>query len=208
MSPTDLSNVLGEAMIPYFWECFLGVIYLCFIQGTQTCGLHAVELVVNMSRDEAAWRRASSTSGVKPAGSDESLVAAVKSWENGVLFVAKAVLHWITREAVMPTLNPTKGKFWLCVAYSRFFVYAMLAISTAIFTTWIATRGYRGPQPAAFGNVQTLADLINDWRTDDKGRFWWGDKTPREEDRNVARHARTASRKEDLGVVSLDWRYL
>lgn len=207
MSPTDSLNAAGNAMIPYFWECFLGVVYVCCFQGTQTCGLHAAELVVNMSRDEAAWRRATSRNGAKPVSGDESLVAAMKSWENGVLFVAKAVLHWIIGEAMMPTINPRKGKFWLCVAYSRLFVYAILAISTAVFTTWLALRQYDGPQPAALGSVKTLADLVDDWRTDDKGRFWWGDKTKLNESAEIVRHAGTGRRREDLSAVSMESGY-
>lgn len=93
----------------------------------------------------------------------------------------------------LPVDAHLEGKFWLCVAYSRFFVYAILAIGTAVFTTWIVTRRYRGSQPAAFENVQTVADLVDVWSTDDKGRCWWGDKIPREEDSKVARHAGTAS---------------
>lgn len=211
MWPGDLLNAAGEATIPYFWECLLGVLYVSCFQGTQTCGLHAVELVVNMSRDEAAWRRATSRDGAKPVGGDDSLTAAMKSWENGVLFVAKAVLHWIIGEAMMPTIDPRMGKFWLCVAYSRLMVYAILAISTALFTTWLATRGYSGPQPAALGNVQTLADLIDDWNTNDKGRFWWGDKSSAVKDVNrevSCRHAGTGKWKDELGTVSIEHVYV
>lgn len=58
MSPTDLLSAAGYAMVPYAAEVVLGIVYVSAIQATQTCGLHAVELVVNMSRDERAWRRA------------------------------------------------------------------------------------------------------------------------------------------------------
>jgi hypothetical protein len=38
--------------------------------------------------------------------------------------------------------------------------------------TYIATRQPRGCQPAAYGHLQTLADLIDDWSP----VMWWGHK--------------------------------
>lgn len=208
MSPTDLLSAAGYAMVPYTAEVVLGIVYVSAIQATQTCGLHAVELVVNMSRDERAWRRASGAAGARVAGGgDGSLLAAVKSWESVVLFAAKAVLHWIIGEAMQPTINPSRNKFWLEMAYSRLFVYAILAIATALFATYLAVRGYGGTQPAALGCVQTLSDLVDDWRTDAEGRFWWGGKTDGRSEAEGVGHAGTVKCRDALETVSVDIRY-
>lgn len=208
MSPTDLSSAAGFAMVPYAGEMVLGIVYVSTIQATQTCGLHAVELVVNMCRDEGAWRRAASKAGARVAGGgDSSFMAAVQSWESVVLFVAKAVLHWIVGEAMQPTINPSKNKFWLEMAYSRLFVYAILAISTAVFASYLAGRRYKGSQPAAMGCIQTLADLVDDWRTDEKSRFWWGVKTPVMSGAEEMGHTGMKSCRDELGTVSTDLMY-
>ncbi|CZR54731.1 uncharacterized protein PAC_04615 [Phialocephala subalpina] len=47
-----------------------------------------------------------------------------------------------------------------------------------------------GPQSTAYGHLQTLADLIDDWLTNKEGRFWWGDKGASEAG---IRHAGTSS---------------
>lgn len=209
MSPTDLLGATGWAMVPYTGEMVLGIVYVSAIQATQTCGLHAVELVVNMCRDERAWRRAATKAGARVAGGgDGSLRAAAQSWESVVLFVAKAVLHWIVGEAMQPTINPSKNKFWLEMAYSRLFVYALLAAATAVFASYLAMRKYDGSQPAAMGCVQILADLVDDWSADDKGRFWWGDKTSVMIGAElVEAHAGTSSSKDEVGTVSVNLLY-
>lgn len=131
----------------------------------------------------------------------------MKSWESVVLFVAKAVLQCIIGEAMQPTINPSRNKFWLEMAYSRLFVYAILAIATALFATYLAVRGYGGTQPAALGCVQTLSDLVDDWRTDAEGRFWWGGKTDGRSEAEGVRHAGTVKCRDALETVSVDIRY-
>jgi hypothetical protein len=55
MSPND-NNYLSPVEYPWGVQIILGVLFTCAIQGAQTMGLHCVELLVNMSRDEDIWR--------------------------------------------------------------------------------------------------------------------------------------------------------
>ena len=56
MSPND-NNHLSPVVYPWGVQIILGILFTCAIQGAQTMGLHCVELLVNMSRDEDIWRR-------------------------------------------------------------------------------------------------------------------------------------------------------
>lgn len=71
-------------------------------------------------------------------------------------------------EAIGPTLNPAKGKFWLQMGYACLWVYSSLAIVMVIFAIYLATRHCEGYRPVALGHIQTLADLVDEWRTSDR----------------------------------------
>jgi hypothetical protein len=74
------------------------------------------------------------------------------------------------------------------------------------FFTGLALWKPRSTQPAAYGHLQTLADLIDDWEMDKLGRFWWGDRSGSEDGSGV-RHAGMSARKEELGRVEMDHWY-
>jgi hypothetical protein len=95
-------------------------------------------------------------------------------------------MHWIIGRSVLPSIGledngdsytSYQNGFQFDMVYSRLIIYAILAILLAVFATYLASQKTRGCQPATFGHLQTLADLVNDWETDQKGRLWWGDKT-------------------------------
>jgi hypothetical protein len=46
------------SIFPGAYKLPLGFFFVFAIQGAQTIGLHCIELLVNISRDEDAWRRA------------------------------------------------------------------------------------------------------------------------------------------------------
>ena len=58
----------------------------------------------------------------------------------------------------------------------------------AAFTTYLCYKRPKGPQPATFGHVQTLVDLVDEWYL----LMFWGDKGLREEGDEI-RHAGTAN---------------
>jgi len=83
----------------------------------------------------------------------------------------------------------------------RVFIYGCAVTALAIFATYLVVRRPGGPQPAAWGHFQTLADLIDDWSLDAQGRFWWGDKGVGVDG---VRHAGTSMRKDELGDIMMD----
>ncbi|KZP02822.1 hypothetical protein FIBSPDRAFT_880000 [Athelia psychrophila] len=90
------------------------------------------------------------------------LVSVLGSWPNVLLLAAKPTLHWLFGLAInaRATANP---QIW------------NLAVALIVFTigmTFLAFYRPRGLQPATFGNVQTLADVIDVWAP----RIWWGYK--------------------------------
>jgi hypothetical protein len=75
--------------------CFLMVVG---IQAFQTMGLHSVELLANLSRDEFFWRHANTGTKRYISGASinsSSLKTAITSWQTILLFVLKPVIHWL-----------------------------------------------------------------------------------------------------------------
>jgi hypothetical protein len=175
------------------------ILFACVIQGGQTMGLHAVELLINMSSDERAWRMASKNSQTKGAQISSSILnAASLSWENIVLFVAKAVMHWLLGQSI------PGGTTEIYVIYTPLLVYGILVIALAIFATYLALRRPSGPQPATWGHFQTLANIIDDWKPDQDGNMWWGDKGINSKG---VRHAGTSGQKSILGPIQMKAEY-
>jgi hypothetical protein len=56
------------------------------------------------------------------------------------------------------------------------FVLAAVTLVIVGFGEYLIRRGPVGPQPAAFGHLQTLADLVDDGGTGLTGRIFWGQK--------------------------------
>lgn len=193
-------------------------------------GLHCAELLVNMARDESAWRKAAlpaSESGRKRSMSrgaayqTSPFVAAATSWQNAILFVMKAAMHFLFSQTValasvpvedVDAVNmsfdangaPSTRSLAFVVRLPFALAYGVAALLVACFITYLALRRPNGPQPAAFGHIQTLADLIDDWSTNSEGRFWWGDKNV---NRNGTRHAGTAVNPEGLAKIQVDALY-
>jgi hypothetical protein len=170
-------------------QTFLALILFCGIQGLQTVGLHCAELIINMSRDEALWRRAT----LFPSGSSskflwtsqgasfvsDPFISALLSWQNVILFLLKAFLHWCFGQAIAfayypadqdpdsdnPITSLTKwtyaGDLVIAFRTGALLVYGGSAVLLAAFITYLALRKPKGPQPAAWGHIQTLANLVD-----------------------------------------------
>jgi hypothetical protein len=225
MSFNQTADGYGQDRYPLL-QVFFGLLFITAIQATQSFALHCTELLVNISRDENHWRNAYDgigTSGRCPKGSllaSDSLKDAIRSWEYITLSIFKSLLHWSVGQAMLPYMN---GKFidpveWLSpssvegelalagitfyMTYTRLMLYAGLAILLASFATFLALRKRSGPQPATMGHLQTIADLVDDWTLNEKGRIFWGDKGADTE--AGIRHAGTSSDPDALDKVSLD----
>jgi hypothetical protein len=206
MDPSENNRV--DVSFPFAVQVLIGVIFACAIQGSQTMGLHCIELLVNMTRDEEVWRAAYSSSKTVKSGAflqANAFISAVRSWPNIVLFVAKALLHWILSQSLLPYLTVTKGEddysYTFTMVYVRKFVFAIAATSLAVFTKYLAIRRPGGCQPATWGHFQTLSNLIDDRNFGKKGDLWWGDKGV---NTNGIRHASTSGTREDIGRVQMD----
>lgn len=130
-------------------------------------GLHSAERSVQMLQEDA-WRRTVSNGGTRSSsGPIGSIKAACTNWKVLVLFGLKAFMHWL----LGLSLNVKGGIMYmnwegiLSLSATMFFL--------ACFTTFEANASPKGPQPAAFGHLQTLADLIDEW---DEHTMWWGEK--------------------------------
>ena len=67
---------------------------ICGYQAPLTLALHYAELQMNLSRDEAFWRRAPQDKGCR-LREYSSVKAALTSWQCVILFASKALMHWI-----------------------------------------------------------------------------------------------------------------
>ncbi|KIK42761.1 hypothetical protein CY34DRAFT_12187 [Suillus luteus UH-Slu-Lm8-n1] len=146
---------------------------VAIVQGPLTPGLHCSELIANVIRDERQWRCATRRKGLKTATNPVKPIFTHPICL--VLFVAKPFLHWMfglsfyvsntaeEEQEMQLAVGMLTAQIWnLCIALLIF----------ACFFTFVALRRPRGPQPAAYGHVQTLANLVDEWSP----VMWWGHK--------------------------------
>jgi hypothetical protein len=141
------------------------VLLFALMQSPLTLGIHCAELQVNLSRDEAFWRKASRAQGCRLEAYD-SIKAAFTSWQSIGLFAFKSVLHWLFGLSVQVVSN----QLWMAPVHMIYL--ACLAALCALFITYISARRPQGCQPAAYGHLQTLVDLIDEW----SAVLYWGHK--------------------------------
>jgi hypothetical protein len=154
-----------------------------------------------MHRDEEVWRQieVSRKQRTNPLATSPFLTALL-SWKYDILYILKSVLHWLIGQAVTPIVISYFGtpSYSFELQYSRIIIYALCIIILALFVTVLVYYRPRQIQPATWGHIRTLADLIDDWALDKTGRFWWGDKGLYS---NGIRHAGTRPSQKDLGGI-------
>ncbi|KAG1855598.1 hypothetical protein F4604DRAFT_1932230 [Suillus subluteus] len=146
---------------------------MAVIQGPLTLGLHCSELIANVIRDERQWRCATGKKGL------ETVTNPVKTIFTHsiclILFVAKPFLHWMFGLAFNLRTTAYDGQLIILMAFMYTVQIWNLCITLFIFAcffTFVALRRPRGPQPAAYGHLQTLANLVDEWSP----VMWWGHK--------------------------------
>jgi hypothetical protein len=173
---------------------FIGsLILICVIQSILTLTLHIIELHVNCSRDETLWRMASSKKGLKR--NCNALVLMLTSWQSMVLFSFKCLIQWLYGASIM--IDTSGGVFF---NVPRIFYLEASIVLPVIFSTTIMFWRHKGSQPATFGHLQTLIDLIDEW-PGEGDRMYWGDKG----DRGEFAYAGTSI--EPLGSIRMDKPY-
>lgn len=179
--PDELDSA-GD-FVPRYWSegAIVQVLLVAATQTIVTLAMLAAELLVNLQRDETVWRRAASQKGCRLA-SYNSTAEVIKSPFALFLFGAKAFIHWYFGQAIIPTYDAVNcwktGWFATGKPYIRFelaqliYLTVLMLVLTLVFT-WLSFRRPYGPQPATYGHLQTLADLIDEWHP----TLYWGDKT-------------------------------
>jgi hypothetical protein len=173
---------------------YTGMFIIIFLfTGVVTMALHCAELVTVLTRDEVTWRHCDSKTPY--TARQNSAIRAATSWQYILLFLLKVVLHWISGKGVTYVYN------WGIFLRPPQLLYLGVGMAImAAFATFLCLKGPRGPQPATFGHVQTLVDLVDDWSL----LMFWGDKDLRQEGDEI-RHAGTA--KVALEPVLIDALY-
>ncbi|KAG2033647.1 hypothetical protein BDR03DRAFT_1014162 [Suillus americanus] len=159
--PTEWSSHVEYAMPGVNLEVWILLfVNIAVVQGPLTLGLHCSELIANDIRDERQWRCATGIKGLRTATNPVKTIFTHPICV--VLLVAKPFLHWMFGLSFQIYNNAIDGKLrgssvnmntpqiWnLCMALFLF----------ACFFTFVALRRPRGPQPAAYGHLQTLANF-------------------------------------------------
>ncbi|KAF2177515.1 hypothetical protein K469DRAFT_696559 [Zopfia rhizophila CBS 207.26] len=149
------------------------VVYLLFVTVLQlvyTLALHTAELVINISRDEDAWRKAANLKKGTVIGAG-SIKGALTSWQTLVLLALKPISHWIFGLSVVVTAVRK-------IVFHPLPLFALTGIAAFLagFVTYLAYRNPKGPQPATYGDLHRLTELIDDWGEGADDRIYWGDK--------------------------------
>ncbi|KAG2071889.1 hypothetical protein BDR04DRAFT_1117339 [Suillus decipiens] len=146
---------------------------MAVIQGPLTLVLHCSELIANVIRDERQWRSATGRRGLRVTTNPLKMIFTHPICL--ALFVLKPFLHWMFGLSfnILPEIIDEQLLYLQVVMYTAQIWNLCIALFIfACFFTFVALRRPRGPQPAAYGHVQTLANLVDEWSP----VMWWGHK--------------------------------
>ncbi len=168
------SCTTGTSVLNIGWSAYSDVagsvasfFYIAAFQAALTLSLHCAELLVNLSRDEAVFRKLTSSRGTD--GHTSSIRAALTSWETVTLFCFKAALHWMFGLAINVSYQVGINMYPPQIVY-----FSGLCLIVALFVAFLAFRHRRGYLPSTFGHIQTISDLVDEWA--DSGCMFWGHK--------------------------------
>lgn len=156
--------------------------FIVLIQSFITIGLHCAELQITLLRDEQVWREMVAKGGSVSLDTYNSLARPFTSWPNVVLLAFKPVIHWMFGSAM--------GIDYAVGIVMRVPHVTYLAVLWAIFLAFMLQVSFsrsKGPLPAAYGHLQTMADIVDEWAP----RMFWGDKGEIE-GLDMVKHAGTA----------------
>ena len=223
---TDTSNIgfggtakvkIGDNSMKESTALFIAFLFGAGLQAFSTLALHITELVVNLRRDEAEWRQASTARGATLAPT--ALRAAFSNTGSLLLLVLKPLAQWIWGLGAFVVIsssddnNLDNGVYIGCNPLPLFVVCGITIILSA-YAIIASRKSPYGPQPSTYGRMQTMADLVDDWGKGVKGRIWWGDKGAVGSDgygksgRTAVRRAGTAGKKDILGIIRMEEFYI
>ena len=142
---------------------WIGLLIQCTVILLLLLALHAAELLVELSRDEAIWRRAASV-GSNP---DSSLLAEnARHWPCWVIFAFKFTVPWVFGYAFSCNAS-------VFMALLPLVALSVLFMLLAGFAGHLVRARPTGSQPATYGDIQALNALVDDWGYE---KIFWGDK--------------------------------
>jgi len=143
---------------------FLGVTIQSLFQSVLTLPLHCTELLTNTLRDERAWRRAYSSKGART--NTNWFTDMLTDWPTIALFLFKGLAQWIFSCAI--TVN-----FVVVIDVIPMLTLVGLLFLLALSAELLARYQPKGPQPAAYGDLRLLMELMDEKHHD---VIYWGDK--------------------------------
>lgn len=151
-----ISTSLGQSFYSFGPWLLCKYLFTCVVLGSIILNLHVVELLVQCSRDESLWRQTYSAHGLRPH-KHSTLIIAFTSWQTVALFVFKTAVNWLFSMAF--------ALYWegVQIRIPQVCYTAILLFCLAFLATLIALWKPSGPQPATFGHLPTLVDLIDVW---------------------------------------------
>ncbi|KAJ5614373.1 hypothetical protein N7528_008027 [Penicillium herquei] len=179
----------GPSLFTYRQD-WVGLFVQILAQSSIVFGIHCIEIIVNLSRDESSWRKAAS---VGAEMGDSPVKSFISSWQGVILTLFKSVVQWVFDEAFSADTAVSMSLYPLVTM-------AALFLLLAIFTEYLVRRKPHGPQPVTYGDIQRLAHFIDDW---EHKRLFWGDKG---EIKDGIRRAGTAGCR--LSELSPDAKYI
>ncbi|KAG1908842.1 uncharacterized protein F5891DRAFT_974143 [Suillus fuscotomentosus] len=162
----DLPGVNLEAWIVVF-------VFTAVVQGPLTLGLHCSELIANVIRDERQWRCATKRKGLSVATNPLKPIFIHPMCL--ILFIAKPFLHWmfgLSFSLALTAFDENINALVMSMFTAQIWNLCIALFIFSCFFTFIALRRPHGPQPAAYGHLQTLANLVDEWSP----VMWWGHK--------------------------------
>lgn len=143
------------------------------LQASICVPLHCMELIVNVTRDETAWRHATTEKGASLHTS--GLEGAFQNWQWWILFAMKPFAQWLfTYASVWSIYENTE--VLVCVNAIPLAVLTGVMIVLMFLGEHMARKRQNGPQPAAYGHLQIVVDLIDDCGEGNKKPLYWGVK--------------------------------
>lgn len=143
------------------------------LQASICVPLHCMELIVNVTRDETAWRHATTEKGASLHTS--GLKGAFQSWQWWILFAMKPFAQWLFTSASVWSIYENT-EVLVCVNAIPLAVLTGVMIFLTFLGEHMARKRQNGPQPVAYGHLQTIVDLIDDWGEGSKKPLYWGVK--------------------------------
>ncbi|EJD06636.1 uncharacterized protein FOMMEDRAFT_144598 [Fomitiporia mediterranea MF3/22] len=164
LSPSNNSDPKGEApTIGMLWG--LGIL-VGFQGGLITTMLQCSESIAAAVSDEHLWREAGTEHGTDP--SPGPFKRMFISGHTTAIHISDPVLHWLFGLAV--GVNADAG---FQIRPVQLLYVALVATAGTVSLTLAGKSRPRTMQPSAYGHLQTMVDLIDEWYPK---RMYWGHK--------------------------------